>query len=93
MPQSSVDIEAITAERGEQYGDFAEQGRIAQNLKMNMHAQHGWSRLLPHQREALDMIQHKISRILNGNPNHIDSWSDIAGYAHIVAIRIPAKGD
>jgi hypothetical protein len=35
------------------------------------------------------MIQHKISRILNGNPNHIDSWADIAGYAHIVAIRIP----
>jgi hypothetical protein len=47
--------------------------------------------LLPHQRESLDMIQHKISRILNGDPNIVDSWADIAGYAHIVAIRIPGK--
>ena len=51
----------------------------------------GWKNLLPHQRESLDMIQHKISRILNGDPNIVDSWADIAGYAHIVAIRIPAK--
>ena len=85
----STDIEAITAERGEQYGDFTEQGRIAQNLKMDMHELPGWEKLEPHQREALDMIQHKISRILNGNPNNVDSWADIAGYAHIVAIRIP----
>jgi hypothetical protein len=49
----------------------------------------GWDRLSAHQREALDMIMHKVSRILNGNPNHKDSWVDIEGYAHIVAIRIP----
>lgn len=89
MPQSSVDIEAITAERGEQYGDFTDQGVIAQDLKDYMRMQPGWKDLSAHQRESLDMIQHKVSRILNGNPNHIDSWSDIAGYAHIVAIRIP----
>jgi succinylglutamate desuccinylase len=89
MLQSSVDIEAITAERGEQYGDFADQAHIAQDLKDYMRLMPGWNDLLPHQRESLDMIQHKISRILNGNPNIVDSWSDIAGYAHIVAVRIP----
>jgi hypothetical protein len=95
MQQPSVDIEAITAERGEQYGDFAAQAHIAQDLKDYMRACLGWENLNAHQRESLDMIQHKISRILNGNPNHIDSWSDIAGYAHIVAIRIsaPVKGN
>ena len=87
----STNIEAITAERGEQYGDFTTQGTIAQELKDYMRKHPGWAYLLPHQRESLDMIQHKISRILNGDPNVVDSWADIAGYAHIVAIRIPAK--
>lgn len=85
----STDIEAITAERGEQYGDFTDQCAIAQELKEYMRKQPGWAYLQPHQRESLDMIQHKVSRILNGNPNIVDSWADIAGYAHIVAIRIP----
>jgi hypothetical protein len=86
---STVNIEAITAERGGQYGDFADQAHIAQDLKDYMRLMPGWENLLPHQRESLDMIQHKISRILNGDPNVVDSWADIAGYAHIVAIRIP----
>jgi hypothetical protein len=30
------------------------------------------------------MITHKISRILNGDPNYDDSWRDIAGYAMLV---------
>jgi hypothetical protein len=46
-------------------------------------------RLEYHQRESLDMIACKASRILNGDPNHLDSWVDIAGYATIVATRIP----
>lgn len=85
------DIEEIVAERGAQYGDFTDQSEIAQDLKDYMRTRPGWNDLLPHQRESLDMIQHKISRILNGDPNVVDSWADIAGYAHIVAIRIPAK--
>lgn len=87
----STNIEAITDERGQQYGDFAEQAKIARVLKEYMHTLPGWQALNPHQRESLDMIQHKISRILNGDPNHVDSWADIGGYAHIVAIRIPPK--
>lgn len=33
------------------------------------------------QKETLDMIAHKIARIITGDPNYIDSWLDIAGYA------------
>jgi len=40
------------------------------------------------QREALDMICHKIARIVNGNPDYADSWTDIAGYATLVAERL-----
>jgi hypothetical protein len=40
------------------------------------------------QAESLDMIANKLSRILNGNPHYIDSWTDIAGYATLVTRAI-----
>jgi hypothetical protein len=40
------------------------------------------------QLEALEMICHKIGRIVNGDPNYADSWIDIAGYAKLVADRL-----
>jgi hypothetical protein len=45
------------------------------------------------QREALDMIAHKIGRILNGDPDYSDSWRDIAGYATLVADRLDGKDE
>lgn len=33
---------------------------------------------------ALNMIFHKLSRIGCGNPDEIDHWRDIAGYATLV---------
>ena len=44
----------------------------------------GWDALTARQAEALEMIAHKIARILNGNPNYADHWADIAGYATLV---------
>lgn len=43
------------------------------------------------QMEALEMIVHKIGRILNGDPDYSDSWRDIAGYATLVADRLDGK--
>ena len=43
---------------------------------------------LDDQVEALDMICHKIGRIINGDPDYADSWHDIAGYAQLVADRL-----
>ena len=37
------------------------------------------------------MIAVKIARILNGDPNHFDSWIDIAGYATLAAELILKK--
>jgi len=33
------------------------------------------------QREALEMICTKISRIIVGDCSHVDHWNDLAGYA------------
>ena len=30
------------------------------------------------------MIQHKIGRVLNGDPNYDDNYRDIAGYATLL---------
>lgn len=76
-------------QRGQRYGRFDAHAEITQLLKDVMRG-HGanWNILKPDQREALEMIAHKIGRILNGDPNYADSWHDIAGYAQLVENRI-----
>ncbi len=76
-------------ERGSTHGDFGENGKIMQRLKQSLREHPGWQNLTPWQREALEMIQHKIGRILCGNPNFYDHWRDIAGYAKLCEERCP----
>lgn len=76
--------EALITERGSRYGKFKDGAAIMQELKFVMREVDGWHNLTPSQREALDMIQHKIGRILNGDPTYDDSWKDIAGYATLI---------
>ena len=83
-------INEILDERGRRYGKFKDHAEIAQQLKGVIGAYEA-SRgcdLDPDQREALEMICHKIARIINGDPNYADSWVDIAGYAQLVADRL-----
>lgn len=80
-------IENTLEERGTRYGEFKDHADISQRLKVTMKCGN-WYSLEPDQREALDMIVHKIARILNGDPNYIDSWHDIAGYATLVEKRL-----
>lgn len=48
----------------------------------------GWHELSCDQKEALETIATKIARILNGDPDYIDNWVDIAGYAMLVVERL-----
>lgn len=84
-----TEIQTILSERGLTYGNFLRQSQITADLKGVMRAYIDWTeQLAPDQREALDMIAVKIARILNGDPNHADSWRDIEGYARLVANRL-----
>lgn len=76
--------ESLITERGSRYGKFKDGADIMQSLKDTMRDVDGWNNLTASQREALDMIQHKIGRILNGDPAYDDSWKDIAGYATLI---------
>jgi len=81
-------ITDMLTERGKEYGLFISQAGLSQELKTVMRDHQGWSALGTDMQEALELIAMKSSRILNGNPNHIDSWDDIAGYARLVADRL-----
>lgn len=79
----------ILNERGERYGEFSELADLSQCLKEAMAGgSRDWYGMDADQKEALEMICHKIARILNGDPNYPDSWLDIAGYAKLVADRL-----
>ena len=85
------DIHATLNERGKRYGPFAGHAEITQALKYVMKTTPGWMRLTDSQKEALEMIAHKIGRILNGDPNYADSWVDIAGYAQLTVDQLEGK--
>lgn len=79
-------------QRGTRYGEFKDQAVIAEGLNVAMTSAPGWQRLAPDQKEALRIIQNKVARILNGDPDYSDSWHDIAGYATLVDKRLKDEG-
>nr|DAF74722.1 MAG TPA: hypothetical protein [Caudoviricetes sp.] len=81
----------LITERGSRYGKFKDGAEIMRSLKRVMHDTDGWNNLTASQKEALDMIQHKIGRILNGDPTYDDSWKDIAGYATLIVNELSGE--
>ncbi len=73
----------ILEARGKTHGSFATNAHISQAIKALIfeHAKN-----IPDvQREALDMIALKLSRIVSGKANVRDHWIDISGYALLAA--------
>lgn len=86
-------VAATLAERGSRYGNYAEHARITQAIKSAMADSPNWLALAPDQRETLEMVAHKIGRILNGDPDFHDSWHDINGYVRLVADRLLSQAE
>ena len=85
-----MDITETLQERGKRYGKFTGHAECTQDLKqiINRHLHLRRKALAHDQQEALDMICHKIGRIINGAPDYADSWHDIAAFAQLVADRL-----
>ena len=81
----TTDVSQTIAERESTHGPYAPKCATIQALKRTMHTAPNWERLSDAQRESLDLIATKVGRILHGDPDHYDSWHDIAGYARLVA--------
>lgn len=86
----ATNVDTVLTERGGRYGLFTGHAQVTQDLKEIIYTalQVRRKELAPDQYEALDMICHKIGRIVNGDPNYADSWVDIAGYAKLVSDRL-----
>lgn len=85
---TGYEVKKVLAERGSRYGRFIDQAAISVALKRVMAASPNWQDLSPDQREALEMNAVKVSRILTGDPNYIDNWVDMSGYAQLVVNRL-----
>jgi len=79
--------------RAKDYGKFKDGAALMQSIKRSMaeHAARHNKAFADDQWEALEMIVHKIGRIVNGNPDVTDHWVDIAGYATLVADRLEGR--
>jgi Domain of unknown function (DUF6378) len=78
-------IEAILTERRQTHGSFDQNAGLSQGLKALMRSSPGWPTMSDVQREALDCIALKLSRILSGQADYRDHWDDIAGYARLAS--------
>jgi hypothetical protein len=90
ITMETSDVDAILDSRAKDYGKFIEGAEIMQMLKRVVHnyIEKRGTPLAFDQREAIDMIIHKLGRIINGNPDKVDSWRDVAGYSTLVADRL-----
>jgi len=86
-----MDIEKTLEERGLRYGRFIDHATICQNIKAAICGTPGWGNLAADQKQALEVIADKIARMLNGDPDYIDNWHDIIGYAKLVEDRLSGK--
>jgi hypothetical protein len=92
IPEPSV-VDQVLDSRAVEYGTFADGAALMQSIKrtLSAHAQKHGRTFADDQWEALEMVVHKMARIVNGNPDNVDSWTDIAGYAMLVADRLEGK--
>lgn len=84
---TSKDIDHLFSEKGKTHGSFITHATVTQDLKavINHHLLDQNRKLEADMAEALDMICHRIGRIIAGSPDFADHWLGIAGYAYLIA--------
>jgi hypothetical protein len=82
--EPSYDLEETLKQRGETHGDFVIQFETAQCLKNICRAGAEYGDMPRPMKEVIDMVCHKLSRIVDGDPMFADHWHDIAGYCQLI---------
>lgn len=85
---TSPDLDETLEERGARYGRFIDHAEATQAIKQAIFSRRARETLPSDAIEALDMIAHKLGRIVCGDADYADTWHDIAGYAKLVEDRI-----
>jgi len=84
-------IDKILDERGQRYGKFVDVAKATDAIQEAVYESCSLEKLNalePDQSIAIDMICHKLARIVVGDHDYVDNWADIAGYAQLVADRL-----
>ena len=69
--------------REKTHGNYREQSALTQSIKDVLRSGKNWERMNDGQKEAMEMISVKLSRLLCGDPSYRDHWDDIEGYAKL----------
>lgn len=84
----------LLEERAKTHGSFIVHAQTTQSLKRVIRTQRKYAaqcEMSDEHREAIDMILHKIGRIMAGNADFNDHWDDIAGYAKLGSLACKTK--
>lgn len=79
--------------RAKTHGDYSDHARVTQAIKDALKSGPSYARTTAHERETLDMLAHKMGRVVCGDPHEHDHWHDMAGYATLSADRIWSDDD
>lgn len=74
----------LLQERQSTHGTFEDNANLSQALKAIFRAVPGWNQLTNIEKESMDMIAAKFSRILSGRSMQKQHWEDVVGYAKLV---------
>jgi hypothetical protein len=84
-----MSVTGLLDERGRTHGAFENNARVAQFLRAYWRQQPAWASMPEIQREALDQMAGKFSRIFSGQATHFDHWKDLGGYSRLAELACP----
>lgn len=86
---TSNETDQLVTARKSTHGAFEDHARVTQcfkdvfNVELAQRAARKQPPLSDTQKESIEMILHKLGRIIAGDASFADHWNDIAGYARI----------
>lgn len=69
------------------HGEFKDNASVSQGIKNIYRHSPGWGQLEMIERETMDQIALKFSRILSGKSMSREHWEDVVGYGNLVLER------
>lgn len=76
-------VDATLTERQSQYGCYEDVAHVTQQI-LSVLRVGNYDELPAPMKESLHMIASKMARIVNGDPEYLDNWHDIGGYAKLI---------
>ncbi len=81
--QASGGVDATLSQRQTQYGCYEDVAHVTQQILSALRIGN-YDELPAPMKESLHMIASKMARIVNGDPEYLDNWHDIGGYAKLI---------